>query len=88
MRSGTSHAREHAEHALRHCRMSALTACEDSPRALSRVPTLQIIWAPFVDSLRFPGVGLRKSWLVPTQVCGGGGGDGGNRRSCYQLAAS
>jgi PAT family acetyl-CoA transporter-like MFS transporter 1 len=29
---------------------------------------LKLLWAPIVDGTRFPGVGRRKSWLVPSQL--------------------
>ena len=30
--------------------------------------SLKLLWAPLVDSLRFPGQSLRKSWSIPTQI--------------------
>ena len=30
--------------------------------------SLKLLWAPLVDSLKFPGFPLRKSWLVPSQL--------------------
>ena len=33
--------------------------------------SLKLFWAPLVDSLYHPGLGRRKSWLVPVQLlCG------------------
>ena len=29
---------------------------------------LKLLWAPLVDATRFPGMGRRKSWLVPCQL--------------------
>lgn len=31
--------------------------------------SLKILWAPIVDSLFFSRFGLRKSWLIPSQMC-------------------
>lgn len=33
--------------------------------------SLKLLWSPIVDSLRVPGVGLRKSWVIPTQLLAG-----------------
>ena len=29
---------------------------------------LKLLWAPIVDATRFPGLGRRKSWLIPSQL--------------------
>ena len=31
--------------------------------------SLKILWAPLVDSLYFPALGQRRTWLIPVQVC-------------------
>lgn len=37
--------------------------------SLVKIPfSLKLLWAPIVDSTHFPGFGVRKSWLVPTQL--------------------
>lgn len=33
--------------------------------------SLKIIWAPLVDSLYFPSIGRRKTWLIPVQLLTG-----------------
>lgn len=37
--------------------------------SLSSLPfSIKLLWAPIVDSTRLPGMGRRKSWLLPAQV--------------------
>ncbi len=61
--------------------------------------SLKLLWAPIVDSVYFPKIGRRKSWLIPTQflcgmcmLCGAAVlnewiGDTGNPPSMYRLTA-
>lgn len=37
--------------------------------ALSGYPySLKLLWSPIVDSVFFPAVGRRKSWIIPMQI--------------------
>ena len=54
------------------CGTLSAASPSNSPGVFSFVSwpfSLKILWAPLVDSLYFPALGQRRTWLIPVQVC-------------------